>query len=151
VKAYVTATLFIMTYLVCSCLLPGTLFGIRINVSKSVPHTIFISEPTTSIHRGQYVAIYHPKSSLLLVKKIIGLPGDSIEVRDNRLIVNNQEHGLVLKQSKSGHTLTPIQQQQVHENHLFAYAPHEESFDSRYQEFGLVRIEHVKEVLCPIF
>ncbi len=142
--------------LVIVCLIfslcPATpLFGIRFNVSPSLPNKLFISTPCHSPQRNQYVSIDHPPGKMPLAKKIIGIPGDTICVQNQHIYVNDQDYGLVLERSKSGMVLTPISVKEVPEGHIFAYAPHAESFDSRYQEFGLVKIEQIKEQLCPIF
>jgi len=40
--------------------------------------------------RGDVVVCYSPEDGVRLVKRVIGLPGDQVEMRDNRLIVNGQ-------------------------------------------------------------
>jgi signal peptidase I len=44
--------------------------------------------------RGDVVVFRHPAKSEVLVKRLIGLPGDLVEVRNGRLILNNQPVGL---------------------------------------------------------
>lgn len=47
--------------------------------------TYYLDEP----ERGDIVVFLHPRSDLNLIKRVIGVPGDHIEVRDGRVIVND--------------------------------------------------------------
>lgn len=40
--------------------------------------------------RGDVVVFRHPKENADLIKRVIGLPGDTVEVRDGRLILNDR-------------------------------------------------------------
>lgn len=40
--------------------------------------------------RGDVVVCHSPEDGVRLVKRVIGLPGDRIEMRDNRLVINGQ-------------------------------------------------------------
>lgn len=54
--------------------------------------------PFTTLHlaewddpiRGEIVVFYSPKDDIRMVKRVIGEPGDTILMRDNRLIINGQ-------------------------------------------------------------
>lgn len=129
----------------------GPLFGIRYTTSPSLPYKLFISRPVKHVNRNQYVAFEHPKTETLLAKQIIGVAGDEIAICDNRFYINAQDYGPILEKSTSGITLHPIAQAQIPDGYVFVYAPHEESFDSRYQEFGLVKMEQIQETLWPLF
>ena len=47
----------------------------------------FLSHPP---HRGDVVVFRHPTEQADLIKRVIGLPGDLVEVRDGTLILNGQ-------------------------------------------------------------
>ena len=126
-------------------------FGLRKNVSDSLPFKWFISFKLDAIRRNDYVAFYHEQHGVILAKKMTGIPGDSIAVRDDHVFVNHQDCGGILKQSPSGRTLTPIRENIIPEGFVFVSGTHKDSFDSRYAEFGLMRIEDLQEVLWPIF
>src|SRR5262249_8352082 len=40
--------------------------------------------------RGDVVVFIHPQENKVMIKRLIGLPGDVIEVRDSHLIINGQ-------------------------------------------------------------
>lgn len=46
--------------------------------------TYYLDEP----ERGDIIVFLHPRSDLNLIKRVIGLPGDHVEVRDGMVIVN---------------------------------------------------------------
>jgi len=74
---------------------PTVIEGDRIVVNKlaydlKVPFTgwqvIRWGGPT----RGDVVVCYSPEDGVRLVKRVIGLPGDRVEMRDNQLIINGE-------------------------------------------------------------
>lgn len=44
----------------------------------------YLDEP----ERGDIIVFHHPNSELNLIKRVIGLPGDHVEVRDQQVLVN---------------------------------------------------------------
>ena len=123
----------------------------RINSSHSLPYYVFASSPITIIERDMFVSLSHIVSEKDLFKKVVGLPGDRIAIRDQHVFINDRDFGYVYQFSPSGTCLSPIEEGVIPENFFFVYATHPESFDSRYNEFGLVAKEQLKEKLCPIF
>src|SRR5262249_23106275 len=41
--------------------------------------------------RGDVVVFQHPHQSRVMIKRVVGLPGDAIEMREGRLFINDQE------------------------------------------------------------
>ena len=74
---------------------PTILEGDRIFVNKLAYD---LKLPCTTVHiaewgspeRGDIVVFYSPVDGTRLVKRVVGVPGDSIELRNNQLIVNGQ-------------------------------------------------------------
>lgn len=50
----------------------------------------YLDEP----EHGEIIVFHHPRSDLNLIKRVIGVPGDHIEIKDREVIVN----GVVLKE-----------------------------------------------------
>lgn len=122
-------------------------------MSNSLPKTLFFAMPITSpsaLEKGQIVCFDHPDLNMSVGKIIAGKPGDKISIQDQILYLNDVEIGSIQTVSKSGKTYHPISEQTILEGNYFVYTPHPESFDSRYQEFGLVKSDWIKEVLCPL-
>jgi len=146
-----TALLGLVIYIACSFFLVTPPFGVRRNISDSLPYTYFFSRPFREIQRDQYVSFTHPKSQLPLAKRIVGIPGDTISYRNSYIFLNDQNYGEILPKSASGLRLTPLSERVVPEGYVFVHAFHRESFDSRYQEFGLIPVTNLKETLWPIY
>ena len=74
---------------------PTILEGDRIFVNKvaydlKVPFTTRHLVQWGNPHRGQIVVFYSPHDGQRLVKRVVGLPGDTLELRHNTLILNGE-------------------------------------------------------------
>jgi signal peptidase I len=93
----IVVALFIITFTVqpfripSESMEPTLLVGDFLLVNKDIgleapPH---VMAPTSTIHRGDLVVFHYPvDSSLHLVKRVIGLPGDHLHLRDGRVYIN---------------------------------------------------------------
>lgn len=94
-----------MYHIPSESMLPTLAVGDRILVSKfsygysrhSVPFSIGpeIGTPTGRIfarlpERGDLVVFKHPKTGETLIKRVVALPGDMVEIADGRLILNGE-------------------------------------------------------------
>jgi signal peptidase I len=74
---------------------PTILEGDRVFVNKlaydlKVPFTTWHITQWSNPQRGDIVVFYSPKDGQRLVKRVIGLPGDTVELRNEQLIINGQ-------------------------------------------------------------
>src|ERR1017187_6512279 len=74
---------------------PTILEGDRIFVNKlaydlKVPFTTRHIAEWSNPQRGDIVVFFSPHDEKRLVKRVIGLPGDTIELRNNALVINGQ-------------------------------------------------------------
>jgi signal peptidase I len=72
---------------------PTILEGDRVFVNKlaydlKVPFTTWHVAEWATPTRGDIVVFFSPQDEMRLVKRVIGLPGDVIELRDDKLIIN---------------------------------------------------------------
>ena len=72
---------------------PTILEGDRVVVNKvaydlKVPFTSWHLATWDSPRRGEIVTFYSPDDETLLIKRVIGIPGDTISMHDNQLFVN---------------------------------------------------------------
>ena len=74
---------------------PTILEGDRVWVNKlaydlKVPFATWHVAEWDEPHRGEIVVFFSPANGQRLVKRVIGLPGDTLELRDNRLLINGR-------------------------------------------------------------
>jgi len=74
---------------------PTILEGDRIFVNKlsydlKIPYTTWRIAEWNHPERGDIVVFYSPLDGKRLVKRVVGLPGDSIEMQSNKLIINGK-------------------------------------------------------------
>lgn len=100
----------------------------------------------TPIAQGDIVSIEghtpHYVGAHIFAKRILGLPGDRIIRKKHSLKIGDQVLPL-LTQTKEGQPLTPLSLKVVPQGYVFVVGDHPRSFDSRYEEFGLVKIENI--------
>jgi signal peptidase I len=75
---------------------PTIIEGDRIFVNKlaydlKIPYTTRHLSSWDNPERGDIVVFYSPKDKKRLVKRVIGLPGDSIHMESNRLYINGKD------------------------------------------------------------
>jgi conjugal transfer pilin signal peptidase TrbI len=84
-------------------------------------------------------------------KRVLGVPGDLITVRDGQVMINGNIIATLKAATKDHKILTPIKAQMIPKKYFFVIAEHKDSFDSRYQEFGLVPYEYIEGKVIPIW
>jgi len=84
---------------------PTILEGDRVYVNKlaydlKVPFTTLHIAQWSNPQRGDIVVFYSPHDGQRLVKRVIGLPGDTVELRNDALILNSQpiEYGPIAEE-----------------------------------------------------
>ena len=75
---------------------PTILEGDRIFVNKlaydmKIPYTTFHIAKWSDPQRGDIVVFYSPTDGKRLVKRVVGIPGDSIAMQNNQLIINGKK------------------------------------------------------------
>lgn len=115
------------------------------STTASLPHRAFLKLKQMNPQKGDYTCFDSPWYGGSVVKKIVGIAGDSISY-DNEgnlwiktLWIGRQlKVGLPKKKSKDGRPLTPIKPGVIPKGMVFVMGDHERSFDSRYEEMGLI-------------
>ena len=93
-----------------------------------------------SPQKGSYTCVHSPWYGGTVVKKIVGVAGDTLsyDIEGNLWVGCNLKVGKPKKKSKDGKILTPIEAGVIPKGMVFVAGNHERSFDSRYQELGLI-------------
>lgn len=126
-------------------------FGL--NMTESLPHWAFVVDSKRAPVEGELVMFVPPENRFYdapFVKEIVGVAGDRIENRAGRIYVNNRFIGNAKPVASDGRALTPIAGGTIPEGFVFVAGAHEDSFDSRYQEIGLVPVGRFVGKATPI-
>ncbi|WP_068470631.1 S26 family signal peptidase [Candidatus Protochlamydia phocaeensis] len=129
--------------------------GLRFNQSDSLPFYFFISAKIKNaedlkIEKGMYVSFRHSLSIVKVAKQIAGMPGEEITYKDGHIYIGDKDWS-VLDKTRSGIPLSPQTVERIPPDYFFVVATHPKSFDSRYDEFGLIKKDQIIEVLWPLF
>ena len=76
-------------------MLPTILIGDRVFVNKlaydlKIPYTTLQIVKWSEPKRGDIVVFFSPRDGKRLIKRVVGLPGDTIAMRNDRLLINGQ-------------------------------------------------------------
>jgi signal peptidase I len=95
--AIIVVALFIITFTVqpfripSESMEPTLLVGDFLLVNKQIDAGSHVFGPTNVIHRGDLIVFHYPVNpSMHLVKRVVGLPGDRIRLRDGHVYVDGQ-------------------------------------------------------------
>lgn len=115
------------------------------NETASLPDRFFIVEQGVhSVRRDELLAFHvgagvrHYPSGMVWVKIVVGLPGDSIEWRGDVVTVAGKVMGKAKAVNRFGETLARTPAGIIPVGHYFVATPHPDSYDSRYQDIGLI-------------
>lgn len=80
-------------YIPSGSMTPTLLVGDNVLVNKlaydlKIPFSTWHISEWGAPKRGEVVVFFSPVDKMRLVKRVIGVPGDMVELRDNRLIIN---------------------------------------------------------------
>jgi len=107
--------------------------------SDSLPYRTFLELKHIKPQLGQYAYFESPWYGGRVIKKIVGREGDELSYdRNGSLWVGKQKIGKAQSQSRDGRQLTPIRPGVIPKGRVFVEGEHERSFDSRYEELGLI-------------
>jgi signal peptidase I len=155
----VLLALFIRTFVVQAFKIPSgsmeptLLVGDHILVNKfiygiKIPliHTTLI--PVSSPKRGDVVVFIYPvDKSKDFIKRVIGLPGDTVEIQDQKVIINGKrwddKHGYYDEQGESIGNPGQPERFKVPKGHIFVMGDNRDhSYDSRF--WGYVPMSSIK-------
>ncbi|MBN1581873.1 MAG: signal peptidase I [Anaerolineae bacterium] len=89
--------------------------------------------------RGDIVIVDVPDSNLPLIKRVIGLPGETLEIKDNRVFINGQALSEPYLSDVAQHRYGPIE---IPPEHIFVMGDNRNaSRDSR--AIGPVRVDQI--------
>lgn len=161
----------VMGFLVVILIFKG--FGLRVNFTDSMPRGLYSTERTKEYHTGDYVIVCLPEPIAKegfdrgylhrgiscpdriepLIKEIIAIPGNTIELTDTAMIVNNKTYPAPLfKYDRKGRPTDYIPRTiYPNTNTYWLYGEHDPnySWDSRY--YGGVEASNIIGRAHPIF
>ena len=132
-------------------------YQIGINVvTASLPYKVVLIAKNASVRRGDlFVFKWHGgdpwPNGASFFKVVKGLPGDLVEVKGREVFINGTSVGVAKERSSSGVPVAVIAPGVIPPGRIYAYAPHRDSLDSRYQTTGLISERDVIGVAHVLF
>jgi conjugal transfer pilin signal peptidase TrbI len=108
-------------------------FRILILNTPSLPYRFCVHLLKEEAERGELCIL--KKNGVTVVKYLVGVEGDVIRNIGDVIFVGSY----IVGEAKKVNYLTPIKGQVIPAGYVFVAGTHEDSFDSRYKEFGLIK------------
>lgn len=122
---------------------------IVINISDSMKQRVFFVWKSANVQKGDIITFSfnepHYLGNFRGIKKVVGSSGDVIEIVNHKIIVGGKLVGHIIK------TFDPISVLKIPEGYVFVAGETSDSFDSRYEKFGLVKLSQVEGKAFPLF
>ena len=134
---------------------------VLVNWTPSVPYSIvYVDYFDRTLSRGDLVVYsfegqaaerdYPGLQHQPFFKRVVGLPGDAVTVRDREVFVNGRPVGRAKTHTFDRRPLEPIESIVIPPGFLYVQGTSADSFDSRYRSSGLVRHTDVKAKVRPL-
>ena len=131
--------------------------GIWYALSDSLPYKFYllIKKRNYTPQKNSLVAIKGHNTAYVsgsnFIKVVGGIEGDRINIVNDVIWVNDLKIGKIREYTLDNKPLTPIATIVIPPGFVFVYTNHENSFDSRYLEFGLVNTRFIVGKVIPIW
>ena len=118
-------------------------FGLGVNVTESLPHTLYLIHKGESVHRGDFIAFrWHGGGpypiGVTFIKIAAGVPGDTVSRIDRAYYVNGTYVGTAKSRARNGQPLALMATGVLGADEYYVSAPHPDSLDSRYRLTGWI-------------
>ena len=112
---------------------------VLVSETHSLPYHYFVHLPDVTPQKGDLSVIASTWVQQNIIKRVIGTEGDRLSYdKEGCLWVNDHKVGKPYAVSATGRPLHPIRAGVIPKDYVFVYGSHGRSFDSRYEELGLV-------------
>lgn len=131
-------------------------YDFSLNVTESLSNWAFITDRRDHvIERGDLIEFQPPATpyyseDMRFVKRVAGVPGDSVEVRGREFFVAGQSVGMAKETDKQGHEALIGPVGIIPAGHYFVQGDHVDSLDSRYAIIGWISADKVVGRAEPI-
>jgi conjugal transfer pilin signal peptidase TrbI len=130
-------------------------YGYARNITSSLPHKNFFIVRNKNIKVGDYILFKAPKNSaydgMFLIKQIIGGDGDKVLVNERDVFINDKLIATAKTHTKAGQVLTVAASAQITKGSYFVANLHQDSYDSRYLDFGLIHEKDISGVAYALW
>lgn len=115
-----------------------------LNQSPSLNPKVFLIVKGLTASKGDLVSFRGHKTAyfgdVIFTKRIVGVEGEALSLKNGFLLVGNIPVSPLLSVTAQGQPLTPLKARKIPPGFVFVKGDHPRSFDSRYEEFGLVAV-----------
>ncbi len=117
-------------------------YFLAVNTTDSLPYTLFLVKKGEHIlSSGDFIVFKKqnlPKFEKPMIKMVAGVEGDVVSINNSEFSINGIYLDKAKGFSKTGVKTKLSSEGVIPHGRYFVYAPHKDSFDSRYAEIGWI-------------
>ncbi len=136
------STWFILGFFAVTLIVVGSNTSLLISPTDSLDGHVYLLIRGSEYSKGNVITVEDHNTKytnrVRFTKHLSGVAGDKIRKFDKWVWVGGKGAGYLNAQTTKGEKLTPIKHEIIPQGYVFLSGTHPRSFDSRYQEFGLV-------------
>ena len=126
------------------------------NKTNSLPQKLFVIKTGALPAKNDYVLFYAPPTSTLkqadtIIKKVIGVCGNIVTKEEQVFYIDGKKIAVAKTHSLKGRPLQTSTVGMIPKGKYFVWTPHIDSYDSRYDEIGLIDERTIIGVAYPLF
>jgi len=117
------------------------------SAAVDIPPIFVVTDLDRDVERGDNVFFDVPANPFFeseLIRRVAGMPGDAVTFDDREVFVDGESQGVAKYNTKSGAPLTVLNVEIIPDGFVYLAGDVPDSFDSRYEEFGLFPINGIK-------
>jgi len=125
-------------------------YRIGLNGNASLPGWIYLVRvgDKFDLQKGEIIALHPPHNPYfpdryVFLKMVMGVPGDVVTESERRFSINGDYVGYAKTHTSGGEPLETGPVGTLPEGEYFVWTPHEDSYDSRYQDIGWIGEERI--------
>lgn len=143
---------------IIALLIAGCHQHLLFNLTPSLPYVLAVLERGAAVKRGDLIVFRFQGGEIgpylkgqWFFKRVLGLPGDTVEVEGRNVFVNAIPVGFAKPRTRTGEPLEPIAPGPIPAGRYYVQGTHPDSFDSRYRVNGLIHVEQIVGVAHAVF
>lgn len=130
-------------------------YALEITITQSVPYHLFWLKKGVLPQKNEWVSFMAPQNGVyphktVFTKQLVGVAGDVVRIKGREFFLNGKFMAFAKTHRTTGEPLALGPSGVIPSKHYFVHGPHQDSFDSRYQNMGWINENQILGTAVPL-